>query len=368
MLSENHVQELVAYQPHTPVLSVFLNTDTRAATADANKLRLRRLLAPFEEVAAADVDALLMHLEHAYDWAGMSIAMYSCQEEHFFRAYALHVPIRERARRLPRPYVKPLVDMLDQYGHYGIALVDRQKARLLLYHLGAILKEEEVTGEAVKRMKTGGGSQASGRMRGDVGYSEHHKTISGRNIKMIAQTTAEFFAENNVRRVLVGGTDETIARFRSELPKRWQALVAGTFPIEINADHADIRLRAQEAGRKALAEQERQLVNNMVTGAAKGQDGVIRLDDTLGAVRNGSIQTLIIKEGYRAPGYRCTGCEYLTSQTLTTCPFCGSRVEQIEDAVEMAVRQVLANGGDVVVIHDNEALEEAGHIGAILRY
>lgn len=368
MLSEHDVKELVAYQPHAPVLSVFLNTDTRSAQADAYKLRLRHLLAPYEDDAPDDTQAVLMYIEHAYDWSGLSIAMFSCQAEDFFRTYPMHLTLRERARLLPKPYVKPLADVLDQHGHYGIALVDKQRARLLMYHLGTILEEVDISGEAVRRMKTGGGSQASGRMGGDAGFSEPHAAVSGRNLKKVAEMTGDVFKGHHVRRVLIGGTDETVARFRQELPKRWQSLVAGTFPIDINAGHADICRRAQEAGSKAQLEQEQHLVQQMVTGAAKGRDGVIRLDDTLSAVRNGSVQTLIIKEGFRAPGYRCSGCEYLTSQSLTTCPFCGSSFEKIEDAVEMAVRKVLSDGGDVAVLHENKALEEAGMIGAILRY
>jgi hypothetical protein len=34
----------------------------------------------------------------------------------------------------------------------------------------------------------------------------------------------------------------------------------------------------------------------------------------------------------------------------------------------MAVRKVFTDGGEVEVIHDNSELEEAGGIGALLRY
>jgi hypothetical protein len=43
-------------------------------------------------------------------------------------------------------------------------------------------------------------------------------------------------------------------------------------------------------------------------------------------------------------------------------------MEEIEDAVELAVRQVMSTGGEVEIIEGNDQLEQAGHIGALLRY
>jgi hypothetical protein len=36
--------------------------------------------------------------------------------------------------------------------------------------------------------------------------------------------------------------------------------------------------------------------------------------------------------------------------------------------VELAVRAVMEKGGDVEIIHDGRALDQAGKIGAVLRY
>ena len=80
------------------------------------------------------------------------------------------------------------------------------------------------------------------------------------------------------------------------------------------------------------------------------------------------MQTLLLSDGFRAPGFLCGGCGHLTAQRLARCPFCGGSFQEIEDAVELAVRHVLAAGGDVEVVHDNRRLNDAGRIGALLRY
>ncbi len=183
-----------------------------------------------------------------------------------------------------------------------------------------------------------------------------------------ADFAARFFNENRVRRVLIGGTDDNVALFRSQLPKTWQSLIVGTFPISMTASHAEVLSRALEIARRAERQREQRLIEALRTTAAKGRGGIIRLDDTLSAVHEGRVQTLIVNEGFRAPGYRCQGCSYLTTQELEHCPFCGSTFEQIPDAVELAVRRVMSDGGDVEVLHDNPELESMGNIGGLLRY
>jgi hypothetical protein len=53
---------------------------------------------------------------------------------------------------------------------------------------------------------------------------------------------------------------------------------------------------------------------------------------------------------------------------LNKCPYCGDTFESINVAVELAVRQVMQSGGDVEVIHNNLELDNAGKVGALLRY
>jgi peptide subunit release factor 1 (eRF1) len=123
-----------------------------------------------------------------------------------------------------------------------------------------------------------------------------------------------------------------------------------------------------EIGAEAERQREERLVDAVITGASKGQGGIVNLDDTLSAAHEGRVQTLLVQEGFRAPGYRCQGCSYLTTQEVETCPFCGGDFEEIPDAVELVVQKIMRQGGDIEFVRDNEALEEYGNIGALLRY
>ncbi|NIM95154.1 MAG: hypothetical protein GTO18_15770 [Anaerolineales bacterium] len=368
MLTERDLQTLINYRPDNPVLSVYLNVDPTAGAGDSIKLHLRQMLKDYEQLAPLDTEAINRFIEHQYDWSGRMLAIFSCASDDFLRHYSLSVPVRSRARLMNRPYVKPFADIFDTYGHYGVVIVDQQEVRLFTFHLGELLEEKGTVGEAVRHTKRGGGSQSPGRRGGIAGQTRYAEEVAERNIKESARHASRFFQENHIRRILVGGTDENVAFFLAQLPKSWQSLVMGTFPMNMTAGHAQVLEKALNVAQQAHIEKQDRLVTAIVTAAAKGREGVIGLDDTLRAVHSGRVQTLVLSEGYRAPGFRCQTCGYLAAHSPPRCPFCGGNFERIEDAVELTVRRVFEENGEVEVIRENLQLEEVGRIGGLLRY
>jgi hypothetical protein len=280
----------------------------------------------------------------------------------------LAIPIRNQVIISDRPHVKPLASLLDYYGGYGVVLVDKQGARLFSFHLGDLKEQEGILGETVKHTKRGGASAKLGTRGGMAGQTRYEDEVTERNIRDVADFAAHFFSDNNVRRVLIGGTEDNIALLRSQLPKSWQSLIVGTFPMSMTASKGEVLEKSMQIGKEAEYHKEEQLLNKLVTGAAKARRGVLNLEGTLGAVHDGRVQALVIQEGYRAAGYRCKGCGYLTAQELPACQFCGARFEQIPDAVEMAVFKVMKTGGEVEVLQHEHKVNGFKNIGALLRY
>ncbi len=366
MLTERDLQELLDYKAQHPVLSVYLNTDPALGSSDVYKLKLRSSLKDID--LPEDTSVIERYFDHEYDWSGRSVVLFSCAPEKFFRAYPIAVSVRSRVRINNRPHVKPLADLFASYGGYGVALIDKQGARLFSFHMGELTEQEGILGESVRRTKHGGGSQAAGRRSGGVGQTFHNEGVAGRNMKDAADFAAQFFSENNVRRVLIGGTDDNITPFRNQLPKSWQSLIVGTFPISMTASHAEVMARALEIGHQFSKKEEQRLLQAIITGAAKKRGGVIGLGDTLSAIHEGRVQNLLISEGFRAEGFRCMGCGYVTTEEMEQCNYCGDQFEKINDVVELAVRKVLQDGGEVDVLHNDETLKDHGNIGGMLRY
>jgi len=362
MLSDKALQELLDYESSTPVLSIYLNTEMNP---DAYKLTLRSMLKGIE--MSPDEEAALRYIEHEYTRQGRSIAIFSCAEQDFFRAYPLSVAVHSRVHVAEKPYVRPLANLLDAYGAYGVALVDKQGARFFYFHLGQLVEQEGILGEEVRQNKGATSSVHGRRSYEDAGLNNQDINTAKKNFKEAAEYAVKFFEKQKVRRILLGGTDENVAQFQQSLPKSWQSLIVGRFSIGMTANHQEVLDEALKVGAKSEEKREAGLVQQMITAAAKAAEGVVGLRDTLHATREGSVQTLLVDENFHAPGYRCQSCSYITPDKLDICPFCGGDFTELPDATETAVRQVMLSGGTVEIVRDNAEMEEIG-IGALLRY
>ncbi len=366
MLSESNLRELLDFSAPGPMLSVYLNTVPSEGNADAYKLRLRNLLK--EVHLPQDVAAVERYFSREYNWSGRSVAVFSCASQNFFRAFTMAVPIPNQVYTHVHPAVKPLTDVMDSFGGYGVVLVDKQGARLFFFNLGELREQEGVVGEAVKHTKRGGASTFPGRRGGTAGMTQHADEVVERNMKDSVDFATHFFEENHVRRILIGGTDDNVAAFRALLPKAWQSLVVGSFPMSMTASHGEVLARAMEVGQEAEERREQRMIDSVVTAAAKGGSGVGGREATLGAVHEGRVQVLMVGEGFHEPGYRCKTCGFMTTARMKTCTLCGGELEHIPDTVELAVQSVLKGGGTIEVVHNTGIIEGAGKIGAALRY
>jgi hypothetical protein len=369
MFNQEDLRELAAYRFEAPVLSVYLNVDPTDRTRDEYRLELRQMLKQAEDVAAAeDAEAVAAFFDHEYDWSGRGAAIFSCQEEDFWRTYSLAIAVPSGVTVAHRPYITPLAELVDAYGSYAVAVVDRRQVRLFLFDLGELRATDEFVGEDVRKLKRGRGSSGGhGRRGGAPISSQHEEEVVRRNIRDAVQVMETFCQDHEPQRLVIAGSDRIVAQFQEELPKYLQDKVIGTFSADMNAPEPEIRERSLEILQQVEEGRKEAVVDAVFTAAAKGGNGVIRLADTLGAAHEGRIQTLVIDRHYHEPGYQCGHCGYITDHALEKCPFCGSDFMKIPDAAEALVTRVIEEGGEVEVVEDNPKAKEFG-VGALLRY
>jgi peptide subunit release factor 1 (eRF1) len=138
--------------------------------------------------------------------------------------------------------------------------------------------------------------------------------------------------------------------------------------MDMNASEMEVLNKSWAVVEEAQASEHAALTEHVITLAAKAEGAAVGLADTLAALQEERAHTLLIAEGFSAPGYRCTQCGYLTPARQDSCPLCGGMLVQVDDAVEYAVKRMLELGDQVESIRDSSALVEAGSIGALLRY
>ena len=372
MFSQEDMQELLAYEGNGDgVVSVYLDTDSARQSTEAIRLTARGLLKEVQPQHEKEAQTIERYLDLGYDWSKPGLALFCGQGGNFFRSYPSPVAFRNRVRLGPRPYVKPLAHFLDHYAHFGVIVVDRVGGQFYEYHLGESQATESFTGEEVRKVKRGGGSSAVGRRGGGgesgPGGGDHEDEVAARNLRECAAAAGRFYASSPIRRLFLGGTNETVAQFREMLPKQLQSCLAGSFAVDKDMGEPEVRRRALELLRQANAEREAQLVERLVTLHAMGATAVVGLDDVLQAVSDKRVEALIISDGFRYQGYIDEPSGFVVAN-LARSPLAESELAEVDDVIDAAVAQTVAQGGHVEIIADNPALENAGRIGAILRY
>jgi peptide chain release factor subunit 1 len=372
MITHEELQELIAFDgDDSQVVSVYLNTDTGEQSSETIKLRTRSMLKEAGDFAE-DAEKIEAYLDLSFDWSKPGLAIFSCAEKDFFRSFPTAVSFRNRVRISAKPHVKPLAHLLEYYANYGVIVVDKVGARFFEYHLAELQDKSGTMGEDVRKTKSGIGSSRAGGgamptgSRG--GPNRGAEEIVHRNMREAAEAAGHFFAGKAIRRLFIGGTAENVAQFREYLSKQLQSRIAGTFAIDMTAGEHEVRAQTIELLQEANARREESLVQNMITSAAKGINATIGLDSTLKAVGEGRVQTLVISDGYRTPGFVLNGSSFLTADKNAEVPYGEGSWLRVNDIVEAAVQRTMAQGGQVEIVSENAQLEEVGQIGALLRY
>jgi len=362
VITENELQELAGFESKdSPALSLYLNTDLTQQAKEKCKLVLRDSLHKVANSASPnDVSKVECFFDLEYDWQARGVAVFSAVQQKFWRVYPLAVPVDSEAHSGDRLYLKPLTQLLDEYGRYAVVLVDREGARFFLAQLGQIEEKSAWVGQDLKRHKQGGFAAARLQRRVDKQAEQ--------NLKLVAEATVRFGKEENCERIIVAGSNETLPQFLAMLPKAVQKQVMGTLTLDMTAAPTDVMARSAELIQAQDRERTQKLVTDLITAAAKGAGAVTGLADTFYVAHQGRVHTLVVEKGFEADGYLCPGCKYVSAEPIHKCPFCGGQPEKIGGAVNRVIQEVIEAGGKVETVVDNAALAHAGHIGAILRY
>lgn len=371
MFTEQDLNELVEFRSEeTPVLSLYLNVDPTQQTTDQYRLALRSLLKEAaDEARSADIEAVERYFDFEYDWQGRGVVVFSCQDADFWRSYSLAVPVHNFAYVSHRPYIKPLTDVLDAYGRYGVILLDSEGSRMFLFSLGELVEATGTLGEEVRRTKHGGASGVAG-MRGGMTprTARRGEAVVLRNLKEVAEATEAFCNNNGCRRLVLGGTEANVSQFLDILPKAMQDKVIGTFTIDPAAPSKEVQARSMDLIEDVAEKREAELVEEMIAGWKRGTGAAVGLSDTLVVLQEHRAGMLLVGAGYEASGYRCQSCRYLMLTERDECPLCGGVVEHVEDLVDTMTHRALEQGVDVEIVRGSQVLEEAGSVGALLRY
>lgn len=371
MISEAAVRALAARTGDPAVATIYLDVDGRhrPVRADyeaaferlAKELR-RRARARDDARLAKDVDA---DIEAMRSWLGREldrretrgVALFSNAERGYFEAVPLPRSVRDEAALGPTPRVTPILALLDEHERFLVALVDRKRLRLLRFELGEV-EELPTLVDVVPRT-----TDSPDKWGNWVKYTEEAFRA---HFRRAADYVAASLARWPTHRVLLGGPDEAVAGVADNLPPAVAAVVAGRVHVRVAAPVKEIVEAALEVEESVERRHEAEAVEELRQRAAGGERAVVGLAATLSALKEGRVDTLLVSEGFAAPGAECPSCGHVGVGTRQ-CPRCGTTNIEIDDVVEVAVDLAVGQRATVEFCRGGE-LDRFGRIGALERY
>jgi peptide subunit release factor 1 (eRF1) len=360
------------------VISLYLDLDPeRFATPPARASQIRSLLdqaareidrldglAHEERVALREdvkrIDAFLSSQEAPFKGA-RSLALFCSSADDLFEAVQLTRPVPGRVAIEPVAYVEPMINAV-QRRRWLVALVNRRSARLLAGSPDQLRERERVDGNVHGQHDQGGWSQAN--------YERSVEKDAMDHLRNVAETVNRRWRRERFDRIALGGPHEVVVRFEELLADEVRDRLARD-KVEVDlasATEAQVRAAVEELVLEDERQAEGELLDRVEAGVGAGGRAVAGLADTINALNERRVETLLLAPAFDREGWRCPGCGLLTIEVDHQCPGDGTPLQHIEHLREAVVEAAVFQDADVLVVRHHEEREPREGIAAVLRF
>src|SRR5688572_22977986 len=165
----DQLEKLAAVEPQqSPVLSVYLNLAADQHGRDSYDAFVRKVFAerqkafrentPERASFDRDLERINTYLAAETNRSANGVAIFACAAANdFFETVQLQVPIQEHWFFVGDvPHLYPLAKLVDQYPRYAAVVLDTNRARIVVFGLGAAERREQITNVKTRRNSMGG--------------------------------------------------------------------------------------------------------------------------------------------------------------------------------------------------------------------
>ncbi|MBI4349681.1 MAG: hypothetical protein HY553_22790 [Elusimicrobia bacterium] len=353
MLSPRRIHELLDFNSAQPeVLSLYLELD-RSGTPQAYKWILQEAVereAALRELRK-DLDRIERYLGELQPGLQRGVAIFSSESVGLWEAVPLPYAFKSLLTLDRRPYLSPLMSILEQHQRYGVVLLGPDSERILEVHLGEI----EV------RAEDAGRSRPLGRRAPPEPAAPHAR------LRRIASRASWLARTRHWDRLILGAPREIEPLFVGHLPIRLKnnLILDGTLKLDM-ADR-DVLERVTLNEREARKVRESVLVHRLVDAAGGDGPAVLGLERTLDALQRGAVRTLLVRDGLAKIGRVCGECGFL-SLADRKCRLCNQPTAQVFNLVAEMIQCALDQDCEVFPVLYDARLDSLGRIGAELSH
>ena len=373
VLNKQRLRELAALRPHPhKVLSLYLNLDPsefptpRQRSSELQSLldgverELREDSLPHEQrdELRRDLERVRAYFEREFDASGTrGVAVFAASGIDLFEVHRLSRPVQSEVTIDDSPFIEPLTALPGEDG-WCVLLVNRQLARILCGD-GTTLREVVSMVDDVHRWHDQGGWSQARYQRGIQKETKDH-------LKHACDELFKLSKRGMVRRLIIGTPDEMRGEVEHTLHSYLRDRIAGWLDIDVKARPAEVVREAAPVIEGDERSSEREWLDRLKSELGRNSRGVAGLPGTLEALNERRVEGLLVKSGYRAPGYASAAADFLSTEPGESPQ--GEELQQRDDVIEPAFESALEQSAEVVVIRHHPDLDALGSIGAVLRY
>lgn len=344
------------------------NKEAKIITKDLIKYR-------FEELQRGEVNKIQMdsletdfsriqsYIEDLEPGRSRGVALFSCSGADFWQEYRLPRCSANALLVGPKPYKRPLVDLLEQYKRYCVIVVERDKARIFSVYMNEIEDFSSIFSEVPAKVKEAGWYGLE-----EKRIQRHIEDHFHRHFKQVAEISMQFFKDYHFDWLILGGLDNVLNDFEGHLHNYLQQRLVGKFSGGVGkATVPEILSKSLEVIRQVELRQQQELVSQILDRYRNGGLAVVGLENTLQSLTLGEVHTLAVVEGLCHSGITCQSCKYLGING-SNCPLCGERMQEVEDVIHEAMELAVQQHCQIQTLNNENGLNDSGGIGALLRY
>ncbi len=295
---------------------------------------------------------------------GQGLIIYSSTPDDIWEVFALDVMVPSQVSVGSTPSTALLAQVLEEYPRMAVVLLDGGEARIYTAEQGRQGEPDRESTELPNRHAQGGWAQAR--------FERHVEFHHAMHLKSVAEKLEGMYREQPFDRLVVVGVEKAAKEFESMLPEEIGRRLIGTLAANFKQEgDSEILDRARALRQEDERAAELALVDRIRGETEAGGKGTLGIDETLTALAEGRVDTLVVAEGATQSGTACRSCDYFAAFKFTKCPLCaGKDVEDLPDAIDYAIEYAMTNGSlvNVAFAGGREMLLARGGIGALLRY
>jgi hypothetical protein len=376
MISYDDIRQLQQYPsgPDFCILSLYVNIDQSNA-ANLNRGFITQVENLFRRMAEdkngnhrerldAECKRALAFLSD-YSARGKGLVIFSDSKQDFWWQRDLQVEVPTDGRWSQMPWVRPLLELVEDQDRLAVVLTDKQRARVLTADATGIEQRAEIVSEVPNKHATTGTDHIMSQTQMQRDHTEHVKAHMHRVIEELTNVVDRL----SLSRIIIGGPVEATSVLTNELPKRLQHMIIGTIAVPMDSSYERLSNELRKVQQRTEGEDEARMVESMITAAMKGERAVLGISETLSAIQQHRVYRLIVAHDYHIEGKECNSCHVLVVDGEAQCSFCGGDLQPAPDLINRASHRVIEQAGKVQIVAGAAADKLAGTgVGAVLRF